>query len=87
MLTYTNISDIIMSSRKARNTYNIEAKICLQSKQTKGDVNMKTLKERLSELEKELTPVCKAHEDDCDKCPYKCTKCREYAEIAAELER
>ena len=76
-----------MSSRKARNTYYIEAKICLQSKQTKGDVNMKTLKERLSELEKELAPVCKAHEDDCDKCPYKCTKCREYAEIAAELER
>lgn len=48
---------------------------------------MKTLKERLSELEKELTPVCKAHEDDCDKCPYKCTKCREYIELAAELER
>lgn len=48
---------------------------------------MKTLKERLSELEKELTPACKAHEDDCDKCPYKRTKCREYAEIAAELER
>lgn len=43
--------------------------------------------ERLEELEKELTPVCKAYEDDCDKCPYKCTKCREYAEIAAELER
>lgn len=48
---------------------------------------MKTLKERLSELEKEITPVCKAHEDDCDKCPYKCTKCREYIELAAELER
>lgn len=43
--------------------------------------------ERLEELEKKLTPVCKAHEDDCNKCPYKCTKCREYAEIAAELER
>ena len=25
---------------------------------------MKALKERLSELEKELTPVCKAHEND-----------------------
>lgn len=46
---------------------------------------MKTLKERLSELEKELTPVCKAHEDDCDKCPYKCTKCREYIELAADF--
>lgn len=48
---------------------------------------MKTLKERLEKLEKDLTSVCKAHEDDCDKCPYKRTKCREYAEIAAELER
>lgn len=48
---------------------------------------MKTLKERIEELEKELTPVCKAHEDDCGKCPYKCTKCCEYIELAAELER
>ena len=48
---------------------------------------MKALKERLSELEKELTPVCKAHENDCDKCLYKCTKCREYIEITAEIER
>ena len=48
---------------------------------------MKALKERLSELEKELTPVCKAHENDCDKCLYQCTKCREYIEITAEIER